>query len=64
MIKFCGELVAYIRECVVQHKANPRTEIFVRDGATGPMKQIASVKMGEDQRGRYVILETSNVLVN
>lgn len=64
MIKFCGELIAHIKECAMSYGANPRTEIFVRDGADGPMKQIAQVKMGADARGRYIILETSPVIVN
>lgn len=59
-----GALVAFVRECVQSHGANVDTPIFVREGADGPMRSIADVKMGIDPRGRYIVLETSPILVS
>ena len=63
-VNCAGALVDFVRECVQQHNATPFTPVFVRDGADGPMKRIVGVKMGVDQRGVYIVLETSAVLVS
>jgi hypothetical protein len=64
MIDKAGQLIAFIKECVVSHGATPHTYIYVREGATGPLKRVAQVKMMEDPRGRAIILETSPILVS
>lgn len=40
------------------------TEVYVRDGADGPLKRIEMVKMMADDRGQCIILQTSPVLVS
>ena len=64
MIDKAGELVDYIKECVVSHDATPHTYIYVREGAEGPLKRIAQVKMMKDPRGLAIILETSPILIS
>lgn len=64
MIDKAGELIDYIKECVVSHGATPHTYIYAREGTNGPLKRIAQVKMMEDPRGRAIILETSPVLIS
>ncbi len=64
MIDRAGQLVDYIKECVVSHGATPMTYIYVREGAEGPLKRVATVKMMEDPRGRAIILETSPILIS
>lgn len=59
MIDKAGELIAYIKECVMSHKATPHTYIYVREGEGGPLRRIEQVKMFEDSRGRAIILQTS-----
>jgi hypothetical protein len=62
-VNCAGALVDFVKECVVEHNATAFTPIFVRNGADGPMQQIAQVKMGDDGRGQYIVLETSPILV-
>lgn len=61
-VQKAGELVAYVKECVQAHGATPHTDIYVRDGTNGPLRQISDVKMIKDERGTAIILETSVVL--
>lgn len=63
-VNCAGALVDFVKECVQQHNATAFTPVFVRDGSNGPMKQIVAVKMGMDDRGQYIVLETSMVLVS
>lgn len=63
MIDKVGQLIAFIQECVQSHEATRETYIYVRDGADGPLKRIAQVKMMQDPRGRAIILETSPILI-
>lgn len=63
-VQKAGELVAYVKECVVSHGATPMTEVYVREGPDGPMKRIDEVKMMKDDRGTCIILQTSPVLVS
>jgi len=59
-----GQLIDFVKECAQSHGATPQTPVFIRDGADGPMKRISQIKMGEDVRGRYIVLETSPVLLS
>lgn len=63
MIDKAGELVAYIKECVVTHDATPHTYIYVREGEDGPLRRIEMVKMFKDPRGRAIVLQTSPISV-
>lgn len=62
MIQYVGELVAYIKECVSSHGAQPRTPVFVRLGADGPLYAIGQVKMMRDTHGSAIILEASSII--
>lgn len=64
MIDKAGQLVDFIKECVVSHGATPHTYIYVRNGRDDPLKRIAQVKMFDDPRGRAIVLETSDVLIS
>jgi hypothetical protein len=53
-----GILIDTVRAAVMQHGANPMTELRVRIGVTGPVYQIKAIKGQKDQRGFRLILET------
>jgi hypothetical protein len=63
MIQKVGQLIDYIRACVTEHGASPTTRVVVREGDNGPEREIEFIKMGEDQRGRFIILQTQSRII-
>lgn len=65
-IRCISNLMDFIGECAKKHGADGDTEVFVREGADGPMRRIAAVKMGQDnvRRGVYLVFETSAILIS
>ena len=64
MIDKVGQLIDHIKECANSHGATAHTYIYIREGADGPLKRIAVVKLMTDLRGTAIILETSPILVS
>lgn len=53
-----GELVQYLAAAASpENGLSPLSDVFVREGPTGPLRRIQHVKGFKDQRGTALVLE-------